>query len=133
MRFISFYRPGKEAATPPSQQKMAALRQLMDEMSKTGALLATDGLQSSTEGAIVRISGGRFSVTDGPFAETKELIAGYAILAAESKSEAVSWAKRFLDVMGEGECEVRQMYDGEPGQCAEQETTNKHTSTVAER
>ena len=133
MRFISFYRPGKEADTPPSRQKMDALGRLIDEMSQAGVLIATDGLQSSSKGARVQISGGMFSVSDGPFAETKELIAGYALIDAESKSEAVSWAKRFLSAMGEGECEVRQMDDGDPGHCIEKETSDKHPSVVAKR
>jgi hypothetical protein len=111
MRFMMLYKPGKETDAPPSEREMAALGQLIEEMAKAGVLLATDGLQPSAKGARVRISGGKFTVTDGPFAETKELIAGYAIVQAKSKAEAIEWAKRFLKVMGEGESEIRQMHD----------------------
>ena len=111
MRFMVLYKPGKETDAPPSEREMADVGQLIEEMAKAGVLIATDGLQPSSKGARVRISGGRFNVTDGPFTETKELVAGYAILSVKSKAEAIEWAKRFLKVMGEGESEVRQMHD----------------------
>ncbi len=90
------------------------MAKLIEEMAKAGVLLATDGLQPSSKGARVRISGGKFTVTDGPFTEAKELIAGYAIVQVKSKEEAIEWAKRFLKVMGEGESEIRQMHDAPP-------------------
>ena len=74
-------------------------------------LLATDGLQPSSKGARVRISDGKFTVTDGPFTETKELVAGFAIVQAKSKQDAIELAKRFLKVVGEGESEIRLMHD----------------------
>jgi hypothetical protein len=74
-------------------------------------LIATDGLQPSSKGARVRVSDGKFTVLDGPFTETKELIAGYAIVQAKSKQEAIELAKRFLEVVGEGESEIRLMHD----------------------
>ncbi len=111
MRFMMLYKPGKETDAPPSQQEMAAVGQLIEEMAKAGVLIATDGLQPSSKGARVRIAGGTFTVTDGPFTETKELIAGYAIVQAKSKEEAIELAKRFLKVMGEGESEIRLMQD----------------------
>jgi hypothetical protein len=111
MRFMMLYKPGKETGAPPSEQEMAGVGQLIEEMAKSGVLLATDGLQPSSKGVRVRISGGKFTVTDGPFTETKELIAGYAIVQVKSKDEAIELAKRFLAVMGEGESEVRQMHD----------------------
>ena len=114
MRFMSLYKPGRESDTPPSESVIAAVGQLIEEMAKAGVLIATDGLQSSAKGARVRISDGRFTVTDGPFAETKELIGGYAILNAKSKEEAIELTRRFLSVMGEGECEIRLMQDA-PG------------------
>ncbi len=90
------------------------MAKLIEEMAKAGVLLATDGLQPSSKGARVRISGGKFTVTDGPFTEAKELIAGHAIVQVKSKEEAIEWAKRFLKVMGEGESEIRQMHDAPP-------------------
>ncbi len=111
MRFMTLYKPGKESDAPPSQQEMADMGRLIDEMAKAGVLIATDGLQPSSKGARVRISGGKFTVTDGPFTETKELIAGYAIIQAKSKEEAIELTKRFLKVVGEGESEIRLMHD----------------------
>jgi hypothetical protein len=74
-------------------------------------LLATDGLQSSRKGARVSIHDGTFTVTDGPFTETKELVAGFAIIQVASKDEAVEWTKRFLGVVGRGQSEIRLMHD----------------------
>jgi hypothetical protein len=111
---MSLYKPGRESDAPPSEKMIAAVGQLTEEFAKAGVLIATDGLQPSSKGARVRISNGKLTVTDGPFAETKELIGGYAILNAKSKEEAIELTKRFLSVMGEGECEIRQMQD-EPG------------------
>src|SRR5260370_36602984 len=74
--------------------------------------MATHGLAPNSEGARVRIADGEFTVTDGPFAETKELIAGYAIIEAQSKQEVIELAKRFLRVMGEGESEIRLTHQG---------------------
>src|SRR3954454_5279275 len=114
MRFMTLYKPGRESETPPTQQVMAYMGQLIGEMTAAGVLIATDGLEPSSKGAKVRISEGKLTVVDGPFTETKELIAGYAIIEAESKEHAIELAKRFLTVMGEGESEVRLMH-GEPG------------------
>jgi len=111
MRFMTLYKPGRESNAPPTQEEMAAMEQFIDELAKSGALIATDGLQSSAKGARVRISDGTFTVTDGPFAETKELIAGYAIINAGSLADAIALTKRFLLVGGEGECEIRQLYE----------------------
>jgi hypothetical protein len=111
MRFMTLYKPGKESDAPPTQQEMADMGQLIEEMAKAGVLIATDGLQPSSKGARVRLSGGKFTVTDGPFTETKELIAGYAIIQVKSKEEAIELTKRFLKVVGEGESEIRLMHD----------------------
>jgi hypothetical protein len=119
MRFMTLYKPGRETDTPPTQQVMADMGQLIGEMTAAGVLIATDGLQPSSKGARVRISEGKLTVVDGPFTETKELIAGYAIIEAESKEHAIELAKRFLTVMGEGESEVRLMH-GEPGNDSQQ-------------
>jgi hypothetical protein len=111
MRFMILYKSGKDSDAPPSQQEMAAVGQLIEDMAKAGVLIATDGLQPSSKGARVRISGGKFTLTDGPFTETKELIAGYAIVQTKSKADAIELAKRFLKVMEEGESEIRLMHD----------------------
>ena len=111
MRFLSLYKPGKESDAPPCKEFIAEMGKFNEEMAKTGALLGTEGCKPSSKGARVRISGGKLTVTDGPFAETKELIGGFALLQAKSKEEAIELTKGFLKMMGEGECELRQLYE----------------------
>ena len=112
MRFLCVYRPGTpESDAPPSQEEMASMGKLIDDMAKAGVLLAVEGCRPSSRGARVRIDGGKFTVTDGPFAETKELIAGLCMLQTKTMAEAIEWAKRFLSVVGEGESEIRLLHD----------------------
>jgi hypothetical protein len=111
MRFMMLYKPGRESDAPPTESEMAAMGALIGDMAKSGVLVATDGLQPSSKGVRVRIDGKRFSITDGPFTESKELIAGFAIVQVKGKAEAVELAKRFLEVVGEGESEIRLMHD----------------------
>jgi hypothetical protein len=85
---------------------------LVEEGMKAGWLLSTEGCLPSALGARVRRSDGRLTVTDGPFTEAKELVGGFAILKANSKQEAIELARDFLQVVGEGECELRQLYEG---------------------
>jgi hypothetical protein len=112
MRFMTLYKPGSENDGPPTEKAMAAVGRLIEEMAASGVLLATDGLQPSRHGARVRIEpNGKFTITDGPFTETKELIGGYAIINVKSREEAVELTKRFLSAMGHGESEIRLMQD----------------------
>jgi hypothetical protein len=111
MRFLCLYKPAKKEGTPPTQQEIAAMGQLIDEMTKAGVLLATEGCLPSATGARVRLSDGSITVTDGPFTESKEIIGGFALIQAKSKEEAVEWTKRFLRVAGDGESEIRQVYE----------------------
>jgi hypothetical protein len=111
MRFMMLYKPGSEATAPPTPEHLAEMGKLIEEMAQAGVLIATDGLQPSSKGARVRISGGKFTVTDGPFAEAKEVIAGYAIVQVKSKEAAIEQAQRFLTLVGEGESEIRLMHD----------------------
>ena len=111
MRYMTLYKPGTENDMP-TEKEMAAVGQLIQEMAKAGTLILTDGLQPSSKGARVRIdSTGKFTVIDGPFTETKELVGGYAIINAKSKAEAIELTKRFLKTMGRGESEIRLMQD----------------------
>jgi hypothetical protein len=100
-----------ESGGPPSAREMEAMGAFIQELASSGVLLATDGLLPSAYGARVRLSQGKLTVTDGPFAESKELIAGFAIVQTTSKDEAVDLARRFLAIAGDGESEIRQMYD----------------------
>jgi hypothetical protein len=90
---------------------MAEMGKFVEESMKSGILLATEGCMPSAQGARVRLSGGTFRVTDGPFTETKELIAGFALIQAKSKEEAVEYSKQFLNLAGDGETEIRQVYE----------------------
>jgi len=110
MRFLSLYR-SRERNAPPAQEEMTRMGKLVDEGMKAGWLLATEGCMPSALGVRVRMDSGKLSVTDGPFTEAKELVGGFAILQATSKAEAIELAKNFLKSVGEGECEVRQLYD----------------------
>lgn len=122
MRFMSIYKPGYDGGKPPAEETMAAMTALIEEMTEKGVFIDTGGLQASTHGARVKISNGKITVTDGPFAETKELIGGYAIFEMETLEEAVRWTKRFLEIMSEGECEIRAMYEPGAEECAARET-----------
>ena len=110
MRFLSIYK-AQETNVPPSPEHLARMEKLIEESMQRGELLATEGCLPTACGARVRIADGQVSVTDGPFVETKEVIGGFAILQANSKQEAIEQAGRFLQVMGSGECEIRQLFD----------------------
>jgi hypothetical protein len=118
MRFLGLLKADQysEADVPPSKELMEKMGKFMQEITKAGVLVATEALQPSSKGARVRLAGGKVIVTDGPFTESKELVASYAILEAKSMAEAVEWTTRFLQVLGEGECELRPMYEGPPAQ-----------------
>ena len=110
MRFLSIYK-SVERNTPPTQEEMAAMGKLIEEGMKKGWLLATEGCLPSSLGARVRKSNAKISVTDGPFTESTEVVGGFAILKADSKEEAIQLAKDFLKHVGDGECELRQLYE----------------------
>jgi len=86
---------------------------LIEDGMKAGYLLAVEGCMPSATGARVRFSGGKVTVTDGPFAESKEVIGGLALLQANSKEEAIELVKQFLHVAGDGECELRQLFEAD--------------------
>src|ERR1700733_15452903 len=111
MKFLMTYVSARKA--PPTPEYMAAIAKFSEEMTKSGILLMTGGLQRPTKGTQLRLSDGKFSVTDGPFAETKELIDGFALVETRSKEEALAVAERFMKIAGEGEGEVLQVFDAE--------------------
>ncbi len=118
MKFLSMYK-SQERNAPPSQEEMNRMGKLIEEGMKAGWLVATEGCLPSALGARVRISNGSLSVIDGPFTESKEVVGGFAILKANSKAEAIQLAKDFLKVVGEGECEVRQIFEAGEASCVE--------------
>ncbi len=117
MKFMLIVRATPESETPgalPDPQLMAAMGKFNEEMVNAGVLLAGEGLQPSSRGARIRFSGGKRTVIDGPFAETKELIAGFWILQVRSKEEALEWAKRSPQPFkGDCELELRQIFAAE--------------------
>ncbi len=90
---------------------MAAIAKFSQEMAASGVLLMTGGLQRPTKGTQVKLAGGKFTATDGPFAETKELIDGFALVQAKSREEAIEIARRFMTIAGDGEGEILQVFD----------------------
>ena len=104
-----------EAGGMPGEQLLAEMGKYNEELAKAGVLLAGEGLQPSSKGARVRFSGDKRTVTDGPFTETKELIAGFWLIQAKSKEEAIEWVKRCPNPMpgSEGEIEIRQVFEAE--------------------
>lgn len=114
MRFLSIYKTA-ETGVPPTPEHMETMQRLVEEGMKAGWLLATEGCLPTALGARVRSSSGNVVVTDGPFAETKEVVAGFALLEAASKEEAIRMAKEFLKIAGDGECELRQIFTPSDG------------------
>ena len=106
MRYLCIYKSERESSAPPTPELMTKMGQLIGEMTQNGVLLATEGCKSSRSGARVTIDNGKYTVTDGPFAEAKEFVGGLAIIKVNSKAEAIEWTKRFLSVVGEGTSEV---------------------------
>jgi len=104
-----------EAGALPSEKLLAAMGQYMEEMVKAGILLAGEGLRPTSDGVRVKFSRGKPSVTDGPFAEAKELVAGWSLIQVDSLEEAINWVKRWPaeDGDGEVEIEIRRLYEAE--------------------
>jgi hypothetical protein len=117
MRFMVMVKANKmsESDALPDEKLVAEMGKFNEELVKAGVLLAAEGLKPSSKGARVRFSGGKRTVIDGPFAETKELIAGFWILQLKSKEEAIEWVKRCPHPFGSGEAEIeiRQVFEAE--------------------
>ena len=110
MRFLSIYK-APERNTPPTPEEMATMGKYIEESMKRGILVGTEGCLPSALGARVRVDSGKYTVSDGPFAEAKEVVGGFAILEAPSKETAIGFVKEFLALVGQGECELRQIYE----------------------
>jgi hypothetical protein len=116
MRFMMIVKANKdsEAGKMPSEELLTAMGKYNEELMKAGVLIDLSGLQPSSKGARVKFSGDKRTVIDGPFAETKELIAGYWIINVKSREEAIEWAKRVPNPHGpgqEGEIEIRRFFE----------------------
>jgi hypothetical protein len=117
MRFMILRKADKntEAGALPDQKLLAAMGQYIEDMVKAGVLLAGEGLQPTSKGKRVKFANGKPAVVDGPFAEAKELIAGFSLIQVDSMEEAIEWVKRWPAVDGDGEVEVeiRQLYEAD--------------------
>jgi hypothetical protein len=116
MRFMMIVKANKdsEAGVMPSEELLSAMQKYNEELAKAGVMLDGAGLQASSKGFRVKFSGGKRTIVDGPFTETKELIAGYWVIQVKSREEALEWAKRIPAAHGEGEdgeIEVRQFFE----------------------
>src|SRR6266403_861502 len=142
MRFMIIVKATKEseAASAPEagiadpEKIMAEMAAYHEELAKAGALLDASGLQPSSKGWRIRYSGTKRSVIDGPFAETKELIAGYTLIQVKSREEALEWSRRFPNPVGEGldaEIEVRQLFEMDDFE--KNEATDRFRKMEAER
>ena len=112
MQFLVYdpnYNP--EGAPPPTPELMAEMGKFIGEATQAGVLVTTGALQP--KGTRLRLSGGKFTVTDGPFIELKELMGGWAVIRAKSLDEAVEWCKRFRSIVGDGESEIVQVFGPE--------------------
>ncbi len=112
MQFLVYdpnYNP--EAAAPPTPELMAEMGKFIGEAMQAGALVTTGALQP--KGTRLRLSGGKFTVTDGPFIELKELLGGWAVIRAKSLEEAIEWCKRFRKIVGDGDSEIVQVFGPE--------------------
>ena len=114
MRFMIIVKASKdsEAGVMPEDKLIAQMADFHEELAKAGVLLDASGLQASSKGWRIRYSGAKRTVIDGPFTETKELIAGYTLIKVKSKEEAMEWVRRFPNPhLDDGEIEVRQLYE----------------------
>ena len=116
MRFMILVKATKdsEAGVMPEEQLIGEMAKYHEELVKAGVLLDASGLQPSSKGWRIKYSGGKRTLTDGPFAETKELLAGYTLIQVKSREEAIEWARRFPNPAGGGkdaEIEVRQLFE----------------------
>jgi hypothetical protein len=112
MKFLSIYKTA-ETGVLPTPEEMARMGKLVEDGMKAGFLLAVEGCMPSAAGARVRLSKGKLTVTDGPFTEAKEVIGGLALLQADSKEAAIELVRQFLLAAGDGECELRQLFEAD--------------------
>ncbi len=130
MRFMVLVKANKdsEAGVLPDEKILAAMGKFNEELVKAGVMLAAEGLQPSSKGARVRFAGGKSSVIDGPFAETKELVAGFWLWQVKSREEAIAWLRRAP--FQEEEVEIRQLFEAED--FAASDPTGEHRKKEAE-
>lgn len=112
LRVLAMHKADKqsEAGVPPSPKLMSDMAQLIEQMTKAGVFISAQGLAPSAKGARIKTSAGKHTVIDGPFAESKELVSGFMILEFKSKAEAIEFGKRYADVVGAEEVDIREVH-----------------------
>src|SRR5262245_50706236 len=113
MRYMGLLKADKNSAAgrPSSREVMEKMARFMEEVTLSGETQTVDGLLPTSHSACVRLAGGRVTVTDGSFSEPKELVASYAMFEVKSLAEAIEWTTGFLKALGEGECEIRPLFE----------------------
>jgi len=109
MKILALYTP--QHSNPPTPEMMAKMNAFIEELTKAGTLIATEGRKAGAPGMKIRMRKGQLSVTDGPFTEAKELIGGFALMNVDSREEIVTLTKRFLEIAGDGESEIIEMFE----------------------
>jgi hypothetical protein len=109
MRFLSVY-TGPERTAPPTEEEIARMGEFIAKGKASGVLLSAAGCMPTAKGARIRIADGKFATTDGPFSEAKEVIGGFSLLEAPSKEAALDYVRGFLELVGQGQCELRQLF-----------------------
>jgi len=109
MKILALYTP--EKSNPPSPEMMAKMNAFIEELKKSGKLIATEGRKDGAPGMKIRMRKGQLSVTDGPFTEAKELVGGFALMNVDSREEIVTLTRRFLEIAGDGESEIIEMFE----------------------
>ncbi|MGH2634146.1 MAG: YciI family protein [Tepidiformaceae bacterium] len=111
MRFLMIANPPRNGrAAPPTAEQQAGLEKLVNNMVSAGQFVDTGAMQMPSSGTKLDYAGGKFTVTDGPFTESKELVAGYIIVNVDAKADAVELSRRFYELMGDGEGEILQLF-----------------------
>jgi len=109
MKILALYKPAHQ--NPPTPEMMAKMNAFIEELTKAGKLIATEGRKAGAPGMKIRMRKGQLSVTDGPFTEAKEIIGGFALMNVDSREETVTLTRRFLEIAGDGESEIIEMFE----------------------
>jgi hypothetical protein len=113
MKILALYKPAPTNG-PPSPEKIERMGRFIDELTKAGKLIITDGRKENAREWKIRMTKGQLSVTDGPFTEAKEIVGGFALMNVDSREELIELTRRFLEIAGDGESEIVEMYGGGP-------------------
>ena len=112
MKILALYKPDADNNGPASPEKMEKMGKFIDELTKAGKLITTDGRKANATEMKIRMRKGKLSVTDGPFTEAKEIIGGFAVMQVDSREELIELTRRFLDIAGDGESQIVEMFGG---------------------